>query len=151
MVSAVWTESARAGFADILPPDIELPRFDPERFRGVAASNDIRVLLAEDGGELLGYTACGANRDPDAAPGVGEVRTFFVNPSSWRRGVGRQLLGAALDELRDLGYEQATLWSFVANDRANAFYEDAGFTRDGTERTEPVWGHVPEVRYRLSL
>ena len=54
-------------------------------------------------------------------------------------------------QLRELGYESASLWSFAANERANAFYEAAGFTRDGSERTEEVWGHIPELRYRRSL
>ena len=120
-------------------------------FREIIASDDVRILLAEDGEELLGYSAFGANRDPDAAPGVGELRTFFVAPGRWRRGVGSELLRAVLDGLREMGYERASLWSFIANDRANAFYEKAGFTRDGTERTEEIWGHVPEVRYRRSL
>ena len=100
---------------------------------------------------LLGYSAFGANRDPDAEPGVGEIRTFFVSPGSWRRGVGAALLRAVLDELRAMGYERVSLWSFAANERANAFYEHAGFERDGGERTEEVWGHAPEVRYRRSL
>ena len=110
------------------------------------------LLVAEDDdGELVGYTACGENRDPDAAPGTGEVRTMFVAPHAWRGGVGRALLAAALRDLRERGYSTATLWSFAANERANAFYESAGFTRDGSERTEEVWAHIPEVRYRRSL
>lgn len=43
------------------------------------------------------------------------------------------------------------MWSFAANEGANAFYESAGFTRDGAEKTEETWAHVPEVRYRRSL
>jgi hypothetical protein len=31
------------------------------------------------------------------------------------------------------------------------FYEQAGFTRDGAERTEEAWAHLPEIRYRRSL
>ena len=121
-------------------------------FRQIVASDDVQILLAEeDDGELLGYAAFGANRDPDAEPGVGEIRTFFVIPASWRRGVGSELLRAALKALREMGYESASLWSFAANDRANAFYERAGFERDGSARTEEVWGHVPEVRYLRSL
>ena len=110
------------------------------------------MLVAEgDGGELLGYTAFGANRDPDAAPGAGEVRTLFVSPSTWGRDVGTELLRNALDALRAMGYDQATLWSFAANERASAFYERAGFERDGSERTEEAWGSIPEVRYRVRL
>jgi GNAT superfamily N-acetyltransferase len=109
------------------------------------------LLLAEDGGELLGLTACGESRDPDAGATVGEVRTFFVAPGQWRRGVGRALMEAALKDLRERGYAEATVWSFAANDRANAFYEAQGFVRDGTERSQETWANMTELRYRRSL
>ena len=60
-------------------------------------------------------------------------------------------MDAALDDLRERGYAEATVWSFADNERANAFYERHGFTRDGGERTEEVWAHILEVRYRRSL
>ena len=109
------------------------------------------MLLAEEQGELLGYIACGENRDAAAEPAVAELRNMFVAPASWRRGVGRALVDAALAELRGRGYSEVTLWSFAANDRANAFYEAIGFTRDGAERTEEIWAHIVQVRYRRSL
>ncbi len=60
-------------------------------------------------------------------------------------------MAAALDSLRERGCAEATVWSFAANERANSFYERAGFTRDGAESTEDVWAHLLEVRYRRSL
>ena len=76
---------------------------------------------------------------------------MFVASSAWRRGVGRALMDAALDDLRERGYTAAVVWSFADNDRANAFYERMGFARDGAERSNAVWAHIPEVRYRRSL
>ena len=49
------------------------------------------------------------------------------------------------------GARLGRVWSFAANERANAFYEAHGFTRDGAERTEAAWAHVPEVRYLRPL
>ena len=40
-------------------------------------------------------------------------------------------MDAVLDTLRERGYATATVWSFTDNERANAFYERLGFTRDG--------------------
>jgi ribosomal protein S18 acetylase RimI-like enzyme len=112
----------------------------------------VSVLVAEDDGSgLLGYVGCGTNRDPDPPPEAGEVRSMFVASWAWRRGVGRALMEAALDDLRDRGYTAAVVWSFADNDRADAFYERMGFERDGTERSNEVWAHIPEVRYRRSL
>jgi GNAT superfamily N-acetyltransferase len=109
------------------------------------------MLVAEDEDEMLGFTACGESRDPGAGPETGEVRTLFVAADSWRRGVGAELMAAALADLTERGHAEATVWSFAANERANAFYEAHGFTRDGAERTEEAWAHVTEVRYRRPL
>jgi GNAT superfamily N-acetyltransferase len=124
---------------------------DPERWRGLLADPAVTLLVAEEDGELAGFTACGENRDPDAVPVVGEVRTFFVRPGCWRRGVGRALMEAALADLASRGCAEATVWSFAANHRANAFYEAQGFERDGTERREDTWAGLVEVRYRRAL
>ena len=109
------------------------------------------MLVAEQDSELLGFTTCGASRDPDAGSDAGEIRTLFVAAGRWRAGVGGALMTAALADLAERGYPQATVWSFAANDRANAFYEAHGFTRDGAERTEADWAHIPEIRYRRPL
>jgi ribosomal protein S18 acetylase RimI-like enzyme len=69
----------------------------------------------------------------------------------WGEGVGQALMAAALDSLRERGCTETTVWSLAANERANSFYERAGFTRDGGERTEEAWAHLPEVRYRRAL
>jgi GNAT superfamily N-acetyltransferase len=111
----------------------------------------VTLLVAEQADELVGFTACGATRDEDGEAGTGEIRTFFVWPGSWRRGVGRALMRAALDDLRARGYERCTVWSFAANHGANSFYEAVGFTRDGAERTEAAWAHILEIRYARAL
>jgi GNAT superfamily N-acetyltransferase len=109
------------------------------------------VADEEDTGELLGFTACGESRDPGAGPQTGEIMTLFVGAGRWRGGVGRALIAAALDDLMGRRCNEATVWSFAANERANAFYEAHGFTLDGAERAEEAWAHIPEVRYRRSL
>jgi GNAT superfamily N-acetyltransferase len=112
---------------------------------------ELTVLVAEEDGEVRGYAGCGSSRDEDTGPEVGEVRSLFVSSASWRGGVGRALMAAALDDLRERGHSEAIVWSFSANDRANAFYEANGFTRDGGQRTEERFAGIPSVRYRRSL
>ena len=111
----------------------------------------VTLLVAEEADELAGFTACGASRDEDGEASTGEIRTFFVSPAAWRRGVGRALMQAALDDLRRRGYERCTVWSFAANRQANSFYEALGFTPDGAERTEAAWAHILEMRYARAL
>jgi GNAT superfamily N-acetyltransferase len=140
-----------AGFGPLLPEGHDYPKAPPGLWQQVLADPAISQLVAVEDGELIGFTACGENRDADAAAEAGEIRTMFVDSGHWRSGVGSALLEAALEELRRLGYSEATLWSFDSNERANAFYEAHGFTRDGSVRTEEAWAHILEVRYRRSL
>jgi GNAT superfamily N-acetyltransferase len=147
----VWDESGRAAFTELLPAAHEFPEIDPERWYALLDDPAVSMLLAEEDGELLGFTACGESRDDDAPASVGEVRTFFVAPGLWRRGVGRALMTAALDSLRERGCTEATVWSFETNERANAFYEAHGFERDGAKQTEDAWAGLLQVRYRRSL
>jgi GNAT superfamily N-acetyltransferase len=143
--------SARAAFTPLLPEGHPFPEPDPARWHALAADPGVTMLLAEEDGELLGLTVCGRSRDEDAGDHVGELRTLFVAANGWRRGVGTELLSAALHDLRVRGHSEATVWSFAANERANAFYEAAGFTRDGAEKTEEAWADLPQVRYRRRI
>ena len=146
-VAALWLESSHAAFADLLPAGRELPRWVPGRFKALLDDPEIEMLVAEE--ELLrGFITFGSSRDADAPGHIGEIRSLFVAPASWRGGVGGALLHRALEELPSMGHTEATVWSFAANERANAFYERHGFRRDGAEKREEVWADLLEVRYR---
>ena len=149
MLGALWLASARAAFEPLLPPGHPFPEPQPEPMREAAERG--YLIVAEEDGELIGFVGCGPSRDPEPEPGVGEVRSFFVAAGRWRRGTGRTLMAAGLASLAEQGYDAATVWSFADNERANAFYEAHGFERDGTTRTEDVWAHIEEVRYRRPL
>jgi GNAT superfamily N-acetyltransferase len=146
----VWAASARAAFVPLLPADHVFPEQTPERVRARLDDREVSMLIADDG-ELAGFTTCGISRDRDVGREVGEIWSFFVAVGRWRAGLGGALMAAALDDLRERAYLEATVWSFDANERANGFYEAQGFTRDGAERREPVWAGVLEVRYRRGL
>jgi GNAT superfamily N-acetyltransferase len=150
-MSGLWDASARAGFAELLPVGHPFPSFDPDRLVELLADDGVRVLVDDRDGELRGHTSFGTSRDEDADASTGEVRSFFVSPSAWRCGIGTGLMARALEGLAQLGFEDATLWSFDANGRANGFYEHLGFRRDGATRTEAIWAYVLEVRYRRTL
>jgi GNAT superfamily N-acetyltransferase len=137
-----------------LPAGHALPERDPERWHELLADPGVTMLVAaaeDHGGGLLGTTVCGDSRDADAGPEVGELRALFVCAGRWRGGVGRALMEAVLADLRERAFAQATVWSFAANERANRFYEAHGFRPDGSERTEEVWAHLPQLRYRREL
>ena len=152
-LARVWLESAVAGFSSFLPPDYAWPALETieRRTRRAIGEEGVGVFLAVDpGGATVGYVGHSRSRDPDALGAVGEVRTLFVDPSAWGSGVAGALLTRALQAL-DTYSREATVWSFLPNERANAFYEKHGFTRDGGRRREAVWAYVDQVRYRVRL
>jgi GNAT superfamily N-acetyltransferase len=146
-------DSWREGFVPILPSAFRLP--DAESFRPRLAEalrgEGVHSTLAFERGRLLGWVTHGVNRDRDAGPYDGEVRSIFVHPDAWRTGVGSALLEHALEGLAAEGYRAATLWSFAGNERANRFYEHHGFARDGGEQRREFSAGALEVRYRRAL
>ncbi len=62
-------------------------------------------------------------------------------------GVGRRLLGEAVDDLERDGYRRVSLWVLAANGRARGFYRRAGFGDvSGASRMERVGaGRVEQV------
>lgn len=153
-LARLFLESAKAGFSPFLPPHYELPSFEEveQRTRTGVSEEGVGLIVAEDPpGSIAGYVGHSASRDPDALTGVGEVRTMFVHPSFWGSGVAGALITSCFDALRQRGFAEATVWSFLANERANAFYEKHGMQRDGARRREAVWSDIDEVRYRVRL
>jgi GNAT superfamily N-acetyltransferase len=106
------------------------------------------VLVADDGS---GFVSVGPARDADE-PELGELYAIYVTPERWGTGVGRALMAAALEALRDGDFSEAVLWVLEDNPRARRFYERAGWALDGAAKEEEFLGtRVREVRYRISL
>ncbi|HYY80155.1 MAG TPA: GNAT family N-acetyltransferase [Actinomycetes bacterium] len=111
--------------------------------------DDARVLVAERDGAVVGFAVVGPAQDP---AGLGELYAINVDPDRWGGGAGRALLEAAQASLAALGHAEAVLWVLPGNRRARRFYERAGWSADGAERTQEVQGVVvDEVRYRRRL
>ena len=82
------------------------------------------LVATEQAGTVLGYTA--------AHPEDCEMFLLFVDRAYVGQGVGRALLGAAHDALRDAGCEQAFLSSHEQTGRALATYKRAGYLYIGS-------------------
>jgi GNAT superfamily N-acetyltransferase len=107
-------------------------------------------LVADLEGKIGGFASVGPCRDDDAH-GAGEVYAIYLLPELWGRGLGRQLMSAALDTLTGFGFDEATLWVLDRNDRARQFYEAGGWHADGATKVEDGPGFpIAEVRYRRS-
>jgi ribosomal protein S18 acetylase RimI-like enzyme len=91
------------------------------------------LLVAKDGDRVVGFIGCGDRGEE--APGIGEIFALYVLPGYCGTGVGRRLMEAGLERLKD--YPEICLWVLKGNARAIRFYEKFGFRPDGTEEVSP--------------
>ena len=89
------------------------------------------LLVAKDGGRVVGFTGFGASR---GEPDMGEVFALYALPEYWGKGVGKALMDAALAQLQ--GYDRICLWVLQGNARAIRFYEKCGFRADGAVQSD---------------
>jgi GNAT superfamily N-acetyltransferase len=143
-----------AAWPHILPPELigQLPF--PERWTEAVAHPPARtrVLVAEQERGVVAFAITRPSADDDADGQVGELDGFYAAPAVWGRGVGRALLAAAVEGLREDGFSHATLWTAADNHRPRRIYETAGWRLDGAVRHRHLVGaEFDELRYRLRL
>lgn len=156
-IAAINLAAWQAGYAHLLPAEVlnELSvERRTERWRTVLVQGASDTIVADEGGEILGFASFGRSRDHDVDDAVtAELRSLYVAPEHWSRGVGRRLWAATRQLLVAREYQIVVLWVFEGNDRARSFYEKAGFLLDvGRKRIFNMRGNpIPAVRYRLPL
>lgn len=77
------------------------------------------------------------------------LRWFIIAPEFQGRGIGRELIRAAIEFCRDAGYKKVFLWTFRGLEAARKLYEEAGFRL--TEESEvDQWGsRITEQKFEL--
>jgi GNAT superfamily N-acetyltransferase len=155
-MGAIYIAAARAAWTHIYGAS-NLENLEPpvKRCRSELRSADARhqVLVAEQDGRVVAFAVIRPSDDEGADSAVvGELDTFYADPSVWGRGIGRELLVAVVEALHQSGFAEATLWTAEANHRPRRIYEAAGWTLDGTTR-ERTWRGISfrELRYRAHL
>lgn len=105
------------------------------------------------GDDVRGFCFTGPSRDEDAdITATTEVYACCIEPGFTERGLGRTALVWSVDDLRDRGYHDVTVWVPSADRRARAFAEAGGFRIDGPPKLRDDHGaSYDALRYRLSL
>jgi len=131
--------------------------FDPQRFIAATpetghlyasffatqlAEPDVAILVAERGGEVLGYTFAGVEgNDYMALRGpAGVLYDIVVDPAHRGQGIGRMLLDATLAALRARGAPRVVLSTAERNESAQRLFARAGFRRTMIEMTRELDG-----------
>jgi GNAT superfamily N-acetyltransferase len=112
-----------------------------ERFTEYVADPGRAVLVAEEGGQAVGYAMLvhGEPYDADVRAVVRHLPTtelskIYVRPGAHGGGIASELLAAASDVAREVGAAGMWLGTNQANERAQRFYLKSGFERIGTKR-----------------
>ena len=123
-------------------------------FRGLLERDGTSLKVAEDadpaaergaGRELLGYAVLW--RAADEA----ELGNLAVRESARRRGVGKALLHAVLEDARQWGVASVYLEVRVGNRAARALYARAGFREAGRRRNYYIRPREDAIVMRIAL
>ena len=151
-MQVIFAAAGKAAWAHILPPDFLATLTVSERWRDAIEDPSQRVLIGDLDGIARGFAILRPSRDDDSTPSTGELHAFFTHPDVWGLGVGRLLLPSSVEHLREMGFEEATLWTGEQNHRPRAIYDRAGWKLDGCSRERVVGGGpLFELRYRIDL
>ena len=103
---------------------------------------DVVILVAESGGDVIGYTYAGVEGwDYMALRGpAGVLYDIVVDPARRGEGVGRQLLDATLATLAERGAPRVVLSTAEQNEPAQRLFARAGFRRTMIEMTKELNG-----------
>jgi GNAT superfamily N-acetyltransferase len=135
-LAALSALTFREAFAHLYPPrnlaDFLADSHSPTRYAGWLADPAFGVLIAERGGEAIGYALAGPCHlpHPEVTPGCGELWRLYLRASAQGTGLGGQLLAISLDWLAAPGRR---LWIGVwsRNFGAQRLYARHGFERVG--------------------
>ena len=157
-IAVVHVQAWRDAYRGLMPQDYLDNQSVERRHEGwerILAETDwprAGAFVAENGGGIIGFAHASPSRDDDASEAVGEVGAIYVLASAWGMGVGRALMTAAVNTLREARFTEATLWVLDTNARARSFYESAGWALEGAEILDESRGFsMREVRYRRPL
>ena len=98
---------------------------------------DCLVLVAEIESEVAGYVFADIEGTSwrDLRGPCGFIHDVYVDASARQRGVGRQLLSAAIEWIRSRGMSQIVLWSKSKNHAAQRLFAGLGFRDTMVEMT----------------
>ena len=148
-VTRIYIDSWNAGFGEFIDqPDRIVTSELVERWRGnLAKSAPHRWWVAEHAGKIVGFVGIGPSRNP-VDPTLGELDSIAIDPSYWRRGIGKALASLAFRHLVADGYNEAIVWTVEGYEQGMAFYEAMGWKRDGGVRDN---GRQVRLRRPLSI
>jgi len=96
---------------------------------GLLQDESKRIFVADEAGCLLGYLMADIKVYPPiyVHKNYGHIGAISVTASALRKGVGRKLLGAALEWYREQGLQRVECGVAVENPLSQGFWKGVGF------------------------
>jgi GNAT superfamily N-acetyltransferase len=111
------------------------------------------LAVVRDDGRVVAMALAEPYRDQDGSGpivvGGGHVSMVFGDPARWGCGIGGRLIEALHGEMRNRGWNTASLWTRASNDRARRLYEGRGYRLTGDVKRLPGGDEI--LRYEVSL
>ena len=114
-VRALWMTISGFGIRAI-----DDSREDIERF---ILRNPTTSVVAKDGDRIVGSILCGSDGRQGALYHVCVAKEYR------RRGIGTQMVGFCMHQLRYMGINKVSLIAFTRNEAGNAFWNQIGWTK----------------------
>jgi ribosomal protein S18 acetylase RimI-like enzyme len=134
LAKRTWADA----FGEPLSPEDLATELDTSRSDAyfINALEETTILVAEEGGALIGYVQFGDVKLPEVAvrPGDQGLRRLYVDAAMQGRGVGRRLMDAALAHPRLASARRIFLTVWERNKPAMHMYGSFGFKTVGTTR-----------------
>jgi len=149
-LAEVHRSTVLTAYAGIFPAHAPAPAIEDlvKDWKSAFSDTTFRAFLAEGPAGPVGTV--GVRADPDV-PGCGQLRRLHVLPEQWGQGTGSALYEAAMEDLVNSGYGEASLWVLEKNPRARAFYERRGWALVAGQTLKWARLDLIEVRYRIPL
>jgi GNAT superfamily N-acetyltransferase len=156
-IASVHVDAWRQAYAGVLPQatldGLSLDARTRMWSQAIAGTRG-RVLVADEGGDIMGLAAYGPCRDAGASPTEHELWAIYVAPRRWRGGAGRALWAAARQAMVSAHATDITVWVLAENQPARDFYESVGLqlAPESAQRAVTVGDTaVHEVRYVMHV
>ncbi|MDR3476433.1 MAG: GNAT family N-acetyltransferase [Gammaproteobacteria bacterium] len=153
-IASINAVAWKHAYADILPKEI-LDSISIDKWAeswNAALGQEPIVLKIHSNNRIIGFSQmCKDHHKLQET--FGEISSLYLHPDVWRKGFGSQLCLASLMLLKDLGFDQATIWVLAANERARNFYQSLGFEKSGMSRICNLFSMIEldEVQYTKKL
>jgi len=100
--------------------------------------------------KMIGKLGFGKCLDEDKGE-AGQIYAMYLIDEFWDRGFGRKMMEYALNNLKEMGYDEVVIWVLEENDRARRFYEKFRFETDGKKEELNIGKPLVQVRYVLCI